>query len=182
MLRRALAGFVLVLLAAASRLDAADLPAPPEGFTWKKIDSIKAFFLVPLGWHYLEETKDDIRGIFISKEPIRSGGEFSTGLTINVQKVKGSASESAMKAIAHFTRLGTYEDLRQAETGVMKLYGARVHVTADPPSFTEVVTAIGNDKTGTLYILMFESPDPSWDGAWKTGQVMLSNFLLDDEF
>ena len=181
MLRRALAGVGLVFLAASARLAAEDLPPPPDGFTWKTIDSIKAAFLVPAGWHYLEEVQGDIRGIFISKEEIRGGKDFSTGLTINVQKVKGSASDRAMKAVAQFARLGTYDDLREAENGVMKVYGARVHVTAKPPAVTEQVLAIGNEKTGTLYILVFESPDSSWDDAWKTGEVILNQFRLDDE-
>jgi hypothetical protein len=28
---------------------------------------------------------------------------------------------------------------------------------------------------------MFESPDTTWDEAWKKGEVILGNFRLDDE-
>lgn len=181
MARKAFQASLVLAFAIASRLLAEELPPPPGGFSWKRIESIKAAFLVPAGWHFFEETQGEIRGIFITKEKIRGGSQFSTGLTINVQKVQGSASERAMKAIAQLARLGTYDDLRESEHGAMKLYGAHVHVTADPPAFTEEVLAIGNDKTGTLYILIFESPDSSWDEAWKIGQVILDRFLLDDE-
>jgi hypothetical protein len=54
-------------------------------------------------------------------------------------------------------------------------------VTKDPPAFTEHLLAVGNSRTNTLYIVLFESPDASWDDAWKKGEVMLGNFLLDDE-
>ena len=56
MLRRALVGVGLVFLVA-TRLAAEELPATPEGFTWKKIDSVKAAFLIPDGWFFQEEKR-----------------------------------------------------------------------------------------------------------------------------
>jgi hypothetical protein len=172
---------VLALLAAAS-LAAEDLPPAPGGFRWQKIDSIKAAFLVPTGWHFLEEKKGEVRGVFISREDIGIVGEFVTGLTINVEKLKtGSAPDRAAMVIAQLSALGKVQQAWQSEEGALKLYGARIHVTADPPPFTEQVLAIGNSRTNTLYTIIFESPDLLWDDAWKKGEVMLRDFLLDDE-
>ena len=54
-------------------------------------------------------------------------------------------------------------------------------MTVDPPIFIEHVLAIGNSRTNTLYFIQFESPEATWDEAWRKGEVMLKDFLLDDE-
>jgi hypothetical protein len=136
---------------------------------------------MPEGWFFKEELHGDTRAFFISKESIEKGGEFETGLTVNVFKLKRDAPDRAMKTIAQYAQLGDVQKLWEEENGVLKLYGARIHVTKDPPAFTEHLLAIGNSRTNTLYIVLFESPDASWDDAWKKGEVMLGNFLLDDE-
>ena len=55
-------------------------------------------------------------------------------------------------------------------------------MTKDSSPFTEQVLAIGNSRTDALYLIFFESPDAMWDDAWKTGEVMLKVFFLDDEY
>ncbi len=169
------------LLLFATALPAADPPKAPAGFSWKNVASIKAAFLLPDKWFFKEELRKDVRGIFLSKENIDQSGKFDTGLTINVFKNKKDAPARARQYIAEQAEGGDVVNLWEAENGVLKLYGVRLHVTRDPPAFTEHVLAIGNEKTDTLYILMFESPDATWDEAWKKGEVMLGNFRLDDE-
>jgi hypothetical protein len=177
--RRILPLVALVLFATA--LPAADPPKAPAGFAWKNVASIRAAFLLPDKWFFKEELRKDVRGIFLSKENIDQSGKFDTGLTINVFKNKKDAPARARQYIAEQAQGGDVVNLWEAENGVLKLYGVRLHVTRDPPAFTEHVLAIGNEKTDTLYILMFESPDATWDEAWKKGEVMLGNFRLDDE-
>ncbi|HEY4231421.1 MAG TPA: hypothetical protein VGO79_14730 [Thermoanaerobaculia bacterium] len=180
MLRRILVSALLGL--AAGRIPAENPPPKaPAGFAWKNVASIKAAFLLPDGWFFKEELRKDVRGIFLSKENIDQKGKFDTGLTINVFKNKKDAPARARQYIAEQAQVGDVVNLWEAENGALKLYGARLHITRDPPAFTEHVLAIGNSKTDTLYILMFESPDATWDEAWKKGEVILGNFRLDDE-
>lgn len=40
---------------------------------------------------------------------------------------------------------------------------------------------IANDKTGTLFIVLFGAPTYTWDEVWRNGEVMLKRLLLDDE-
>ena len=40
---------------------------------------------------------------------------------------------------------------------------------------------IANDKTGTLFMVLFEAPTEDWDEAWRKSEVMLKRLLLDDE-
>ncbi len=41
--------------------------------------------------------------------------------------------------------------------------------------------AVGNTLTETLYIISFESPEASWEQAWKLGERMMDTFALDSE-
>ena len=157
--------FLLVLLLAAP-LAGEERPPAPEGFSWKTIDSVKAAFLVPKGWHFLEETHGDTHSFFISEEDIGVVGEFRTGLTVNVQRLKRESATSYAKLfIENLSAIGKVQERWQSEEGVMRLYGARIHVTGDPPPFTEHVLAIGNGRTNTIYTIIFESPDLLWDQA-----------------
>src|SRR5262249_23086605 len=165
----------LASLCVAAGPKAENPPKAPAGFGWKNVASIKAAFLIPDGWFFKEELRKDVRGIFISKENIDQSGRFQTGLTINVFKNKKDAPARARQYIAEQANVGDVVNLWEAENGPLKLYGLRLHVTHDPPAFTEHVLAIGNSRTDTLYILMFESPDTSWDEAWKKGDVMLKD-------
>lgn len=168
---------------AAAPVTAEELPAAPEGYRWKQVESVKAAFLIPEGWFFKEEENKGTHAFFISKESIAKGGDFATGLSVNVVKLKKDpVLERAKTVIAQYAQLGEVQKLWEEENGALQLYGARIHVTRDPPAFTEHLLAIGNTRTNTLYIVLFESPDESWDEAWKKGEVMLGNFLLDDEF
>ena len=74
-LRRSTLRGVAALLLAVSVL-AEDPPPAPKGYAWKRIESVKASFLVPEGWHFKEETKDGTRAFFITKEDIDKNGSF----------------------------------------------------------------------------------------------------------
>ena len=43
------------------------------------------------------------------------------------------------------------------------------------------IHTIANDKTGTLYVILFGAPESEWDKAWKIGKTMLNPIFLDDE-
>lgn len=182
MLHRARSLTTTLLFLVAAGLLGQEPPPAPAGFAWKKIDSVKAAFLVPKGWHFMEETKDGAHAFFISQEDISKGGEFQTGLSVNVQKLKKDpAPDRAHLLIAQLAEGNELQHFWQDEEGVLKLFGARIRVTVDPPIFIEQVLAIGNSQTNTLYFIRFESPEATWDEAWRKGEVMLKDFLLDDE-
>src|SRR4051812_1488213 len=64
--------------------DRLDFPKPPEGYEWTRLDEARAGFLRPKGWHVKSETSNGTHALFISREQIRDGGTFETGLTVNV--------------------------------------------------------------------------------------------------
>jgi hypothetical protein len=175
-------GLLAILLAAP--LAAEDLPPAPKGFAWKKIDSVKAAFLVPRGWFFKEESKDGTRAFFITQEDIDKSDRFETGLTVNVQTLKtDKAPEYAAAFIAMTAK--QYElmgDAWQTESGVLKGFGCRVRkVEKGFPPLIMHELAIGNSRTNALYLLIFESPEPKWKDAWSKGEQILRQFFLDDE-
>ena len=183
--RRATAALALFL---AGRLLAQEPPPPPApaGFAWKKIDSVKASFLVPKGWFFKEdEPKDGTRAFFISQEDISTGGLFETGLTVNVFSLKKDKAQE--RALAHLAALAQTpgNELQEAwefQEGVLKGVGGRIRrVDKDYAPLIMHVLAIGNSATNTLYVIMFESPEATWDKAWVKGEQMMKVFLLDDE-
>lgn len=175
-----IAGLFLAF-AAASR--AQDAPAAPDGFSWKRIESVKASFLMPDGWFFREEQKDGTRAFFITQEKIEEGGEFETGLTVNVQTLKrDKAPERALQVIAAMAEGHEILESWKRGEGPLESFGARIRIVEKGrPALINHLLAIGNRRTNTLYILFFESPEAKWPEAWKKGEVMLREFLLDDE-
>lgn len=41
--------------------------------------------------------------------------------------------------------------------------------------------AVANEKTNTLYLFIFESPESEWGTASKTGEQIINKLALDDE-
>jgi hypothetical protein len=165
---------------------AQDPPPAPEGFTWKKLDAIKASFLMPKGWHFKAENKGTTLAYFFSEENIDAGGEFETGLTLNVIHLQqDKAQERAIAALAALAQTpgNELQDAWETETGVLKGIGGRIRTTEKGhPPLMMVVLAIGNARTNTLYLFIFESPESRWKQAWEKGEKMLKLFLLDDEY
>ena len=172
--------FAAILLASTAL--AADLPPAPDGFTWKRIDSVKAAFLVPAGWHFQEEASDGTRAFFITKEDIAKSGRYETGLSVNVQKLhKDSAPERAAETIAGLMAVGEVQDSFVNESGILKGYGCRVRrAESGRPALILHWLAIGNSRTNTIYLICFESPEASWKEAWEKGETILKYFQLDD--
>jgi hypothetical protein len=173
------AGLLLAAVASAQ-----SPPAPPAGFAWKTIDSVKASFLVPEGWHFREEKADGLRtAFFITQEDIGESGRFDTGLTVNVQTLKKDPAQArAAQLIAAMIDDNQMLDVGQTESGVLRGFSCRLRkVDPEHPPLILQVLAIGNSRTNTLYLLIFESPEKDWDAAWVKGQKVLESFLLDDE-
>ena len=175
---------VLSAFLACARLAAQETSPAPEGYSWKKLDEIKASFLLPNGWHFKAERVDQTLAYFLSEEDIEAKGEFETGLTLNVSHAenaqKKAAATLAMLAQAPGNQV---QDAWEMQTGVLKGMGVRIRKTekgSDP--LIMVVLAISNSKTNALYLLIFESPEARWKKAWEKGEKMMKLFVLDDEY
>ena len=174
---RALAIFLLIR----PLLVAIDLPPAPSGFTWQEVPELKAAFLKPDGWYFKRETQKGTLAYFITKEDIDKQGEFQTGLTVNVFKLKkDSAVEPAKYMIDQLADSKHAEKWAKA-VGPFREFGCRTKDTDASGTIVVETTTIANPKTNTLYLFVFESPESDWETAWKTGAKIMDTLAVDDE-
>lgn len=165
------------------------LPQPPEGYTWKKFDVIKAALLVPEGWYVKHQGGGDKNLWAISKEDVDKTGSFETGLTfISTQNVstkpqgKVPPSKFADAMLKEIKKRYSLE--REASGPQGPFYAVRYQYIDAPKGKTAIRIynlLMANDKTGTLYQVVYEAPLNEWDDAWKIGEPILKRILIDDE-
>ena len=177
----------LLLTSAASAQSEIDLPEPPAGFAWQVLPEEKAAFLLPDQWHYAEQEQSGTRGYFLTKQDIAASGSFTTGLSVNaVPDIPGKAGVSAPAYAEAFA--GTVSELPGAEVqrqwsgvqGPLHFFGVRYR-SLKPDGSAAVLhqVTVGNEQTGTLYVILFEAPEAEWESAWAKGEPMMTMFVLD---
>jgi hypothetical protein len=173
-LTRLVAAFLLI-----QSTFARELPPAPPGFAWQEIPELKAALLRPNGWFFKREKQKDTLAYFITQENIDNGGEFQTGLTVNVSRRTDSAVERAKRMVERIASTKHGEKWAK-EVGPFKEFGC-LSKDSDANGTTLMQTlAVANPKTNTLYLFMFESPESNWDAAWKTGKQIMDTLALDD--
>lgn len=171
----------LVFLFLAHVLRAIDLPPAPEGFDWQEVPELKAAFLKPKGWFFQQEEQKGTLAYFISKEDISKGGEFRTGLTVNVFHLKdGSSAGQGQLMIANIASAKHGKPWTK-KVGPFVEFGCEVSETDETGTIVMHALAVANPKTNTLYYFSFESPEADWKDAWKIGKQMMDKLALNDE-
>lgn len=185
-LRQALTAFALLSIPYLSI--ALELPTPPAGFSWREAPLVKAAFLVPDGWHFRAAQQGSTNGYFITKEDIGIAGSFTTGTSINVirgipEKAGLDPSRHAQEYIITAATEGQIQRKPWAHNmGPFRSFG--VVTRHDDPEEGDYVThhlAIGNDSTGTIYIVIFEAPEADWQSAWSVGEQILGRLYIDSD-
>ncbi len=165
------------------------LPPAPSGYSWRRMKSIRAGFLVPQGWFVKEEQKGDTHAIFITKESIERGGLFRTGFSLNAirnspNKTGSPPSQYAKRFVdkiaSSATQASEVRPVRNPHFGGYGVFSRSKR--SGETTVAQYTLALGNDKTGTLYICTFESPEHEWVGAWKVGFMIVDNLALETEF
>jgi hypothetical protein len=181
--------FLAVFLISLSPLGLAlELPKSPDNFSWVEAEEIKGAFLRPNGWHFKKAKQGDVQGYFITKEDIEVSGNFVTGTTINVataipKKTGKSASEFAYSYIGQAADSGSIQKRPwNRSMGPFNSYGV-VTLNRDRKSGDYIThhLAIANGQTGTVYLVVFESPSDEWESAWAIGEEILSKLYIDSD-
>ncbi|HQO58012.1 MAG TPA: hypothetical protein PLT76_04765 [Candidatus Omnitrophota bacterium] len=167
----------------------AQLPPPPDGLEWFKMEEIKAAFLAPKGWHVKHQDLGDKKIWAVSKENVDEQGGFQTGLTfISFQNVatqpQGRVLPSQFaKAMADETQ-SRYKLERREHGPKGPFWGCLYQYVEDSPGREPVRifhSLVANDRTGTLYQIIFEAPVAAWEAEWPVGDLITKNIVLDDE-
>ncbi|MFT3869649.1 MAG: hypothetical protein QM715_14430 [Nibricoccus sp.] len=166
---------------------ATELPVAPNGFLWQEVPTIKAAILRPNDWFYKEDQSGTTTALFITKESIQKKGRFETGLTLNCVRdipAKAGMPPSAY-AVAFAQEAATKHKLDEQmafDHGPFKAVRFRyVDASKGITSVTICHLLIANDKTGTLFLVIFEAPTKNWENEWKLGEVILKKMLLDND-
>ena len=132
--------------------------------------------------------KGETRSYFITKENIDKTGEFITGLSVNI--VSGIPKKKGMSPVKYAKEFiqsaaasrKVAKEPWSTDMGPFKAFGI-VLLNRDlrRGDFVTYNLAIGNEATGTFYLIIFEGPASSWETAWKIGEPILQRFLIDSD-
>jgi len=176
------AALLLITAVPASRTAAAiDLPAPPSGFSWQEIPELKAALLRPNGWFFKREEGKGTLAYFISKEDIGKNGQFETGLTVNVFRLKKDKAVDKARVLIDTVAAKYHGEEWSREAGPFEEFGCSYKATDASGTIVSQSLAIANPKTNTMYLFIFESPESEWDSAWKIGHQIMESLALDDD-
>lgn len=167
-----------------------DLPNPPAGFTWVSMPEARAVFLKPDEWYEINKGTKDAITYAISKEQITESEQFETGLTMIAAKdiaakVKMSPYRYALELVLAIGKDSDNSVIKQSSKKQGPFDSLFIQYENSPNVLKPIIVHkmfIANEKTGSLYIVIFEAPKDEWDDAWKVGEVMLNKYLIDDEF
>jgi len=183
---RILIAILILAFVVSARADDS-LPTAPSGYSWQRLVAIKSALLKPDGWFFEQVKKGQTDGYFIAMEDIDQSEAFQTGLTLNcirdVPKKSGQAPSDYAASLAD-AAAKKYQLLDRSTSQQGSFRAVRFRYV-DAPSGKESITVyqlmIANDKTGTLFLVIFEAPTITWSEAWKSGDIILKKMLLDDE-
>jgi hypothetical protein len=171
----------VVLLVLALPSSAVDVPPAPSGFAWQEVPELKAAFLKPNGWFYRQESQEGTFAVFITKEDISKGGEFQTGMSLNVFHLKKDPTVERGKYMIESMAKAKHAEMWTRSVGPFQEFGCQVEDTDATGAIIMHALAVANPKTNTLYYFTYESPESEWDNAWKTGKQIMDMLALDDE-
>jgi hypothetical protein len=167
-------------------------PAPPKGYEWQEFKEVHAASLKPKNWHYSKVLLENHSIFRMTREKISANQEFLTGLTLHVfQDVPGvmemEPSELAEKYLSEYAM-----DKQALEIFVPKYSGNMIQsggtyqtvmkLKGKSRTFKVHITALANDESGTMYMLVYACPASQWDKFLTTILTVGSDVMLDPTF
>jgi len=181
---RGLFHFALLLLLSPLVL-AGEPPTPPTGYDWVTYEEGKLSVLCPQSWFVKKEVQNDTIALFVSKEDIdKNNGLFQTGFSMNYMQrvsthVHASPSTYASGLIATIAKL--HPPVLKNETAHpapgISTFTLRINDNSRLQITTEYLV-VADDPRDTMRVISFEAPAEEWDAAWKIGDTMLKNLIL----
>jgi len=165
-------------------LPALELPAAPEGFSWRKLKEINGAVLMPNGWHFKQEGGRPTLAYFVSLENIDKAGRYETGFTIQAMRPPQprTGEEVAKAMIAGAESKKQLVRSWKRTKGVFDSYGLELkNLESNNEVTISHVLIITNTRTRTFYFCLFESVETKWKEAWKIGEQIVQTLILNDD-
>lgn len=175
-----IAVFAVLVLLAGALIAQENLPTPPEGYEWVRLQPSRVTFLKPAGWHFKSEQKGTTQVFYLTREDLDTQKQFVVGLTVNVIRPKTPAAAHAATVLDKYLESGESKSAWPVTSGSMSGYGALIRRNSRPPVMVHLLS-MANPKTNRVYVMSFEAPEAEWKAAWAIGQPMLETFIIDDE-
>lgn len=165
------------------------LPEIPAGFEWKIITEEKIAVVIPDGWFFKKETREELKldGFYVTRENIDEVGRFSTGLTVFIFKgfeTEAEAEQFAIDFLRLHMELETTKEVINAwdyEAGAAVVHHLRIK--AEYPYETEV----NRNKTvqystvtvnKQVYVSIFECPDEIAEEIFSDYGLLLDYVII----
>lgn len=165
--------------------DISEYDVPPPGFQWRSCDVIECFFLVPDDWDFqrLEGTKI----LKYQMMPKTNNRKVPPVVRINIiQNTESLTGLSAERHIELFMRQLEREskilDVWEKKSGLLNSTAVlSLYLTRAESMVKKFHLLIRNDRTGTLYVLTFESAPEYWDQDWRVIEWIVSRLRLTED-
>lgn len=161
---------------------------PIPGYVVQNLEPLGGEILRPENWHFRRLMNDDALAFQIAKEDISNGGEFETGLTINLVKdvtKKSRVSPSIYAAYFIKDKLKNAElvtrDASRRDGDFLRegiLIRENKTLTEKTQPFKIGYTLYANDKTDLLIIMVFGTPESEWDANDEIYTIMMEQVIL----
>jgi hypothetical protein len=181
----------VVLLAAAGldpwQVGAESLPqVVPPGFAQFPLTDIKGGLIAPAGWHLVKVQKGPVLVYQLSPEKLSEGEALETGVTLNVHRdiPRTHGRPPSLVAVECLTALARkHKDvmISQNVAGPLTINRAVLSDLGSPEEMRVQAVFISNDRTGTLYTLVIETPARLWEKHRAALDTLTGTIVLDDE-
>lgn len=164
-----------------------NLKEAPEGYTWQSVSSMDAYFLLPKNWFTKEEESNGTKAYFITKENIETNGRFKTGMSINCipnmsKKINISVDKYACTFIDVLADKYTLIKKFKTDIGPFTRYACEIKGNNNGEEIHMYQLCVANNRTGTLYIIVAESPESEWNENSKILDKISTNCNLEGDF
>lgn len=168
-----------------------DLPSAPNGYHWQNNDETKTAFLVPQKWNFHSEHKGATFGYFITKdtkENIVDDSQYYTGIMVNVipgvtENLKIVPSKYMLVFVNEMKEKSSKVERQWEQNyGPFKGVGLEAIMGDKERGWRQHALFISNDTTGTLYVVIFETPIILWPENWPVAEKILKQLYLDITF
>lgn len=172
-------------------------PELPEGYRWQEVPEFRAAFPRPDGWHYKFVASVGVLFCAITKEPITIRANdwraiteeqgYRTGLAVHcIAAFQRKTGRTAGKAAKEFLTdnslirpMGELVHFRQEPLVMWRGYvGSRMSTARGPQEIRHYVQTAANIRTGTFYLLDFESYEEDWEENEPVAKVMIEKSTL----
>lgn len=159
-----------------------------DGYKWNKCPSIKGAFLCPNDWHFKASNTNGQEAFFISKEKIIDNKtRFETGISIfvlkNIPKTKKMTPSKFMESYVNLSK-SKFKVTEENDITMGPFVGKNFKYEQKDKTGQKIYKfynlLISNDKTGTLYLVIFECPKDAWPKEYSKAEKVLKMLYIDD--